>query len=53
MSENPDFEQNYWTRTATGIYKMGHDCLKLLKWLAYSDRSFYENVNYYDLMGSV
>ena len=24
-----------------------------MKWLAYYDRSCYENINYYDLMGSV
>ena len=25
MLENSDFEQNYWSRTAIGIYKIGHD----------------------------
>ena len=25
MIENPDFEQDYWTRTAMGVYRMGHD----------------------------
>ena len=33
MSENPDFEQNYWSRTARGIYKIGHDSIKLMKWI--------------------
>ena len=27
MSENPDFEQDYWSRTAEGIYKIGHDSI--------------------------
>ena len=53
MLENPDFEQNYWSRTATGIYKIGHDSIRLMKWICYYDRSHYENINYYDLMGSI
>ena len=53
MLENPDFEQNYWSRTATSIYKIGHDSIRLMKWFCYYDRSFYENVNYFDLMASV
>ena len=24
-----------------------------MKWLAYYDRSYYENINYYDMMGSI
>ena len=50
--ENPDFEQDYCSRTAVGIYKIGHECIRLRKWLTYYDRSCYENINYYDLMGS-
>ena len=53
MLENPDFEQNYWSKTAKGIYKIGHDCIRLMKWICYYDRSYYENINYYDLMGSI
>ena len=53
MLENPDFEQNYWSRTSTGIYKIGHDSIRLMKWICYYDRSYYENIKYYDLMGSV
>ena len=48
MSENPDFEQNYWSRTAECIYKVGHDSVGLMKWICYYDRSYYENINYYD-----
>ena len=53
MLENSDFEQNYWSRTATGFYKIGHGSIRLMKWICYYDRSYYENINYYDMMGSV
>ena len=53
MLLNPNFEQNYCSRTATGIYKIGHDSIRLMKWICYYDRSYYENINYYDLMGSI
>ena len=39
MLENPDFEQNYWSRKATGIYKIGHDSIRLMKWICFYDRS--------------
>ena len=52
MLENPDFEQDYWSRTASGIYKTGHDSIGLMKWICNYDRSYYENINSYDLMGS-
>ena len=50
MLENSDFEQNYWSKTATGVYKFGHDSIRLMKWICYYDRTYYENINYYDLM---
>ena len=53
MLENPDFEQNHYTITSTGIYRIGHDSIRLMKWMCYYDRSYYENVNYYDLMASI
>ena len=53
MLKNPDFEQDYWSQTASGIYKIGQDSIRLMKWICYYDRSYYENINYYDLMGSV
>ena len=53
MLKNPDLEQKYWSRTAAGIYKIGHDSIKLMKWICYYDRSYYENVNYFDMMGSI
>ena len=33
MLENSDFEQNYWSSTATGIYKIGHDSIRLMEWI--------------------
>ena len=53
MLESPDFEQNYYARTAIGLYKNGLDSIRLMNWLALYDRSYYENFNYYDLMASL
>ena len=53
MNENPVFEQEHWSRTAEIDYKIGHISIRLMNWLAYYDRSYYENIYYYDLMGSV
>ena len=53
MLKNPIFEQNHYSKTSTGYYKIGHDSFKLLKWIRYYDRSSYENINYFDLMGSI
>ena len=39
MLQNPDFEQNKYSITSTGIYKIGHDCIHLMKWICYYDRS--------------
>ena len=35
MLEFPDFEQDYWCKTAEGIYKLGHDSFRLMKWLIF------------------
>ena len=40
MLEKPDFEQDYWSITAKGINKSGHDSIRLLKWICYYDRSY-------------
>ena len=53
MLLNPRFEENYWSRTAIGIYKIGHDSIRLMKWICYYDQSYYENINYFDLLGSL
>ena len=34
MNEYPDFAQNYYSRTSTGIYKIGHDSSMIKKWFA-------------------
>ena len=53
MLENPEFEQNYWSRTSIGIYKIGHDSIRLMKWICYHERSYYVNIKCYDLRGSI
>ena len=53
MLRNPNFEQNKYSITSTGIYRIGHDSIRLIKWFCYYDRSYYENINYYDLMASI
>ena len=53
MLRNPNFEQNRYSMTSKGIYKIGHDSVRLMKWICYYGRSYYENINYYDLMGSL
>ena len=53
MNENSDFEQDYLSRTAKSIYKIGHDGDRIMKWLALFFRSFYEKINFHDLMGSI
>ena len=30
MLENPDFQQDHWSRTAEGIYRIGHDSIRLM-----------------------
>ena len=40
MLENPDSEQDYWSKTAEGIYKIGHDSIRLTKWLIFYYRFF-------------
>ena len=39
MLKKADFEQNHWSRTAEGIYKIGHDSIGLMKWICYYDRT--------------
>ena len=53
MLLNPDFEQNHYSLTSSGIYKISHDSIRLMKWICYYDRSYYENINYYDMMASI
>ena len=50
--ENPNLEQNYWSRTAEGAYRIGHNSIQFLK-ICYDDRSYQENIVYYNKMESV
>ena len=53
MLRNPNFEQNKYSITSTGIYRIGHDSIRLMKWICYYDRSYHENITYYDLLASI
>ena len=33
MIENLDFEQGHYSGTALGVYKIGHDAIRLMKWI--------------------
>ena len=33
MLKNPNFEQNKYSLTSYGIYKIGHDSIRLRKWV--------------------
>ena len=46
-------KKNKCTITSTGFYKIAHDSIRLMKWICYYDRSYYENINFYDLMGII
>ena len=47
MLDYPDSEeQDFWSRTAEGIYRIGHDSIRIMKWIIYNDRPFYGNMNY-------
>ena len=48
-----NFEQHFWSRTAKGNFKIGHDSIRKKEWLAYYDRSFHESIKYFDLRGSI
>ena len=52
MLKNLDFEQNKFSKTSTGIYKIAYDSVRLMKWICYYDRFYYEIMKYYDMMGS-
>ena len=53
MLEKPEYEQNHYSITSTGIYKNAHDSIRIMKVICCYDRSYYENTNFYHLMGSV
>ena len=33
MLVNPNFEQNHYSITSTGVYKIAHDSIRLMKWI--------------------
>ena len=47
MLKKPDFERDYRSRIAEGIYKKGHDSIRLMKCLIYNDRSYYDKMNFF------
>ena len=53
MKKNPDFEENYFSKTAEGIHKISHYSIRTLKCLCYADRPLNENSYYSDLMATV
>ena len=53
MLENQDFEQNRYSMTSTGVYKIAHNSIRLMKWICFLDRNIYKNLNYYDSMRSI
>ena len=44
MLLNPNFEQNKYSITSNGNYKNVHDSIRLMIWICYYDRSYYENI---------
>ena len=39
LLEKPDLEHYFWSRTSTGIYRIGHHCVRFSKWLVFHDRA--------------
>ena len=39
-----DFEQNNFSTTAISTYRVGHDSIRLIKWMALYDQ-YHENLN--------
>ena len=35
MLLKPNFEQNKYSKTSTGNYKIAHDSIRLMKWICY------------------
>ena len=47
-----DLEQNHFSFTAKTIHRIGHDCIRLGKCMAFYDNQ-YENFYYFDFLASV
>ena len=52
MKKIPGFEDYFFSETAEGIIKYDQYFIRILKWLCYADRPFYENLNYFVLMAT-
>ena len=52
MILNPDFEQIFYSKISTSVYKLGLDSIEKMKWIPYYEHSDFEIFNYYDLMVS-
>ena len=46
-----NFEQDYYSRTAAGSYRIGHGSIRLLEWMAFYD-IYYEKLKFFDLLAS-
>ena len=53
MKKNLDFEENYHSKTADGVLKIGQYSIRLMKYLCFPDRAFCEILNNLDLMSTV
>ena len=53
MLEFPVFDQNCYSIKSTGIYRTGHDSIRLMKWLIYYYRIYYDIMKYFGLLGSL
>ena len=38
MFLNPNFEQNHYSISSTGIYKLAHDSIRLMKLISFYDQ---------------
>ena len=48
MNLNPDFEQNYYSKTAEGKYQFEQVSIRIMKWIAYRNQFEHEKINYFD-----
>ena len=50
MLLNHIFEQKKKFNNFNWLFKIAHNSFRIMKWICYCDRSYYENIKYYDLM---
>ena len=52
--EGDDYDEIYKDLSILKNKKLKiNNTIRLMKWICYYDRSYYENINYYDLMASI